>query len=111
MHYYIQHFAFFEYKAISDVQCYEEGKGTAYLGKINVTETGYACRRWDSEDSDVYRVFGQLENYCRSPDGAPFPWCLSTAPGKRWEKCQISICGEQILLSQIDSLFYDTKHL
>lgn len=78
---------------ISDEQCYEEGKGTAYLGKINVTETGYACRRWDSEAVFVYQVFEHLENYCRSPDGAPFPWCLSTAPGKRWEKCQIPICG------------------
>nr|XP_034305994.1 plasminogen isoform X2 [Crassostrea gigas] len=78
---------------LTDDKCYEEG--TFYLGKINVTETGYTCRRWDSEDSDVYQVFGQLENYCRSPDGAPFPWCLSTAPGKRWEKCRIPICGSK----------------
>lgn len=80
---------------ITDEQCYEEGKGISYLGKINVTETGYACRRWDSEAVFVYQVFEHLENYCRSPDGAPFPWCLSTAHGKRWEKCQIPICGSK----------------
>lgn len=88
---------FFKFKAVTEDKCYEEGKGNTYLGKINVTETGYVCRRWDSEDVFVYQMFEHLENYCRSPDGAPFPWCLSKAPGKRWEKCQIPICGTFML--------------
>lgn len=82
-------------KAITDDKCYEEGKSNAYNGKINVTETGYTCLRWDSEAKKEYQMF-HLENYCRSPNGAPFPWCLSTAPGKIWEKCQIPICGKSI---------------
>lgn len=77
---------------ITNDDCYEKGSGFMYTGKIAVTETGYACRRWDSEEA--YAVFGELENYCRSPDGAEFPWCLSTAPGKRWERCNIPVCGQ-----------------
>lgn len=86
---------FFLKKAITDDKCYEEGKGNAYHGKINVTETGYACRRWDSEGLQGHQMF-DLKNYCRSPNEAPFPWCLSTAPSKRWEKCQIPICGKSV---------------
>ena len=78
---------------LTDDECYEEGKGRTYLGKINVTESGFPCRPWDSEDAFVYEVFKGQENYCRSPDNAPFPWCLSSAPGRRWEKCRIPVCG------------------
>ena len=54
---------------LTDDECYEEGKGRTYLGKINVTESGFPCRPWDSEDAFVYEV----ENYCRSPTTPPSP--------------------------------------
>jgi hypothetical protein len=108
----------FSFLAITDDQCYEENKGVLYTGKVNLTETGYPCRRWDSEEA--YETMSGLANYCRAPDGATFPWCLSSAPGKRWEKCNVPICGKKkslkkthfmlfiydIILLSHDSLFF-----
>ncbi|XP_056001724.1 uncharacterized protein LOC125653240 [Ostrea edulis] len=78
--------------SLSNDECYEKGKGYMYTGKMNVTKTGYPCRRWDSEEA--YGFFEELGNFCRSPDGAKFPWCLSTAPDTRWERCNIAVCGQ-----------------
>ncbi len=40
------------------------------------------------------------ENYCRHPDTTNSPWCHTTDPSTRWERCIIPVCGGAPLGSQ-----------
>ena len=89
----------------------------SYKGKINVTNTGLPCLRWDSlqkhnmtmspfEKSSVTHAdnypdasIAAANNYCRQPrvmtikDGLYRPWCYNSE--KRAEYCDIPHCPGQ----------------
>ncbi|CAH1253329.1 LPA [Branchiostoma lanceolatum] len=78
----------------------QEGAGTSYRGTVSVTETGKTCQRWDSQTPHWhsrkpadYPSSGLEENYCRNPDGDSGVWCFTMDPSKRWERCDVPVCG------------------
>ena len=83
------------------------GQHTRYVGTLNVTETGRTCQTW-SEHTPHRHTCGDKpgdfpdgefpDNYCRSPFDGPedYPWCYTTDPDRRWEYCDVRICGELI---------------
>ena len=34
------------------------------------------------------------ENYCRDPDNFGYPWCFTTDPNKKRERCEIPDCRQ-----------------
>lgn len=83
-------------------ECYQ-GRGEGYRGAIDVTPTGIACQRWDSQYPHNHTFIPQAypckdlrENFCRNPDGQEFPWCFTTDPRVRTMFCtNIPQCGTQ----------------
>jgi len=78
--------------------CAEDGYA-GYRGNTTVTEGGYTCQRWDSQEPhrhsrtpQRYPVSGLVENYCRNPDDEPRAWCYTTDPNKRWQFCDVPSC-------------------
>lgn len=78
-----------------------EGKQKDYRGQISVTKSGRTCQRWDSQlphkhsRTDLRYPDSALEgNYCRNPDSEPGAWCYTTDPAKRWEECDVPVCGQ-----------------
>ena len=73
-----------------------------YAGKRNVTNTGYACERWDEHILSVYDIDPQYapesslteaENYCRNPVASEWDiWCFSSRHDTEWEYCDINKC-------------------
>ncbi|CAG0914324.1 unnamed protein product [Notodromas monacha] len=76
------------------------GRGRFYQGTENVTEDGIPCQRWDSQTPHTHNqpplFFPELqdaENYCRNAGGQePSPWCYTTDPAIRWQRCNIPQC-------------------
>ena len=81
------------------------------LGGPNMTVTGRACQRWDSqyphihEDNDDTSVFAgnitnlaDIANWCRNPDNDPAPWCYTTDPFVRWQTCDVPFCNGELKL-------------
>ena len=58
-----------------------------------MTKNGRTCQAW-ALDTPHAHSFNHLPfNYCRNPDGESAPWCYTTDPEMRWEKCtQIPRC-------------------
>ncbi|XP_019616170.1 PREDICTED: deleted in malignant brain tumors 1 protein-like isoform X2 [Branchiostoma belcheri] len=80
--------------------CYT-GTGADYRGRVNVTENGYTCQRWDSQtphfhvySPDRFPQYGLEENYCRNPGNGYKPWCYTTSPSVRIEYCDVRECSE-----------------
>jgi len=80
----------------------EEVSQTDYRGYINVTEQGYTCMRWASQDPHSHRYTrsrypdsGLVDNYCRNPSEARRTWCYTTDPNKRWDYCGVPSCAEE----------------
>ncbi|XP_070196549.1 tyrosine-protein kinase transmembrane receptor Ror2-like [Littorina saxatilis] len=81
-------------------KCYVD-KGRWYNGTVNVTESGIACQAWTDNYPQQHerspKVFPELldsENYCRNPgEEEARPWCYTMRPAKRWEYCDIPLCG------------------
>jgi len=65
-----------------------------YNGKVSRTESGIKCAKWNQpvhrNKPHKYRQ-NESDNYCRNPDNDTVngPWCYTTDPNKRWEKCNI----------------------
>jgi hypothetical protein len=66
----------------------------AYRGCQQVTRSGKACQRWDSQTPHVhtttaaeYPLADLRENYCRNPDGQLSIWCYTQAASPEWEFC------------------------
>ncbi|KAL3289584.1 hypothetical protein HHI36_022997 [Cryptolaemus montrouzieri] len=84
--------------------CVKE-RGRFYQGKVNVTESGLLCQRWDSQYPHSHTsppaVFPELENsenYCRNAGGEEVrPWCYTSNETKRWEYCDIPWCPNSFM--------------
>ncbi|XP_034018825.1 hepatocyte growth factor-like [Thalassophryne amazonica] len=73
--------------------------GEDYRGKMDHTESGKECQRWDSSrphkhpfQPKKYRNKDLRDNYCRNPDHRLRPWCYTTHHKTLWEYCNITIC-------------------
>ncbi|KAI9533569.1 hypothetical protein NQZ68_021104 [Dissostichus eleginoides] len=73
--------------------------GEDYRGKMDQTESGKECQRWDSTrphkhhfQPKKYRQKDLKDNYCRNPDNRLRPWCYTVDPKTPWEYCNISVC-------------------
>ncbi|CAL8242496.1 unnamed protein product [Merluccius merluccius] len=72
--------------------------GEDYRGRVDETESGRECRRWDSLSHPFqgrrYRDKDLKDNYCRNPNNQLRPWCYTMETDKRlpWEYCNISVC-------------------
>uniref|UniRef100_A0A3Q2YMN8 Kringle domain-containing protein n=1 Tax=Hippocampus comes TaxID=109280 RepID=A0A3Q2YMN8_HIPCM len=74
--------------------------GEQYRGKVDQTESGKECQRWDSTrphkhtfQPKKYKDKGLADNYCRNPDNRLRPWCYTMDPKTPWEYCNITTCG------------------
>jgi len=87
-------------------------RGEKYNGCVNVTVSGRKCQAWASTSphnhgfSTDQRLLG---NYCRNPDGWFGPWCYTTDPDKRWERCPVQTCGQGWLEARYSHLQYLTE--
>ena len=70
-----------------------------YRGKINETESGRQCQRWDSQFPHEHNntpeekpESGLESNYCRNPDQSEKAWCYTTDNDTRWEFCRVPFC-------------------
>ncbi|KAK2859015.1 hypothetical protein Q5P01_003635 [Channa striata] len=73
--------------------------GEDYRGKMDHTESGKECQRWDSSrphkhnfQPRKYKDSDLKDNYCRNPDNRLRPWCYTMDPKTPWEYCNISLC-------------------
>ncbi|XP_041819914.1 hepatocyte growth factor a isoform X1 [Chelmon rostratus] len=84
-------------------QCSEEVcmtcNGEDYRGRMDHTESGKECQRWDSTrphkhhfQPKKYRDKDLKDNYCRNPDNRLRPWCYTMDPKTPWEYCNITVC-------------------
>lgn len=88
------------YSYPSECGCFEV-KQSDYRGYTNVTKSGRECQRWDSQaphshsrTRNNYPDAGLTDNFCRNPDGEDFgAWCYTNDPEKRWEYCDVDVCG------------------
>ena len=75
--------------------CKADKRGLKYNGTTSNTKSGLTCQRWDSQFPHIHVNFHHYkENYCRNEAGeGDEPWCYTTSIWKRWEYCEIPICG------------------
>ncbi|XP_016532822.1 hepatocyte growth factor a isoform X1 [Poecilia formosa] len=73
--------------------------GEDYRGKVDQTESGKECQRWDSKwphehpfQPKKYRDKDLRDNYCRNPNNRLRPWCHTMDPRTPWEYCNITMC-------------------
>ncbi|KAJ3612450.1 hypothetical protein NHX12_020725, partial [Muraenolepis orangiensis] len=73
--------------------------GEDYRGRVDQTESGRECQRWDSPRPHRHSLQGRKyrdkdlkDNYCRNPDNRLRPWCFTMDPRVPWEYCNISVC-------------------
>ncbi|XP_026988834.1 prothrombin [Tachysurus fulvidraco] len=76
--------------------------GEHYRGNVNVTLSGKPCQYWKSNFPHRITEFNTTElnlpeNFCRNPDKrVGGPWCFTSDPTVRTEKCAVAKCGEKI---------------
>ncbi|XP_078684300.1 hepatocyte growth factor-like [Branchiostoma floridae x Branchiostoma belcheri] len=95
-------------------QCFSDcyiDDGASYRGTVNITSSGRACQRWDSQTPHphtrtptTYPSAGLDQNFCRNPDGEAEPWCYTQDPYVRWEACVISNCDGKTITTTPASL-------
>ena len=77
-----------------------------YSGTVAVTISGRTCQAWSNQKPhshsyvDSHFQEGSMtlaKNYCRDPDGTGYVWCYTTDPDKRWEACNVDLCGKYTL--------------
>ena len=70
--------------------------GLDYDGAISQTKTGLECQCWSRQVLNHHKYPNETENYCRNPDReSGGSWCYvnNASNSKRWELCDIPICG------------------
>ena len=88
--------------------CYELERANEYFGKIATTISGGECAKWAELDWDELEIqdpyfpensVTDAENYCRSPDYDPQPWCWAYDEdgsgdwnGLEFGYCNVPIC-------------------
>ncbi|XP_007244969.4 prothrombin [Astyanax mexicanus] len=76
--------------------------GEHYSGDVNLTISGKTCQYWKSNFPHRIIEINQTqlklpENFCRNPDKSPTgPWCFTSDPTVRREKCAVAKCGETL---------------
>ncbi|XP_066512313.1 prothrombin-like [Hoplias malabaricus] len=82
-------------------ECYLD-IGQGYTGNVSTTVSGRRCQYWKSKFphkiTEVNVTELKLpENFCRNPDKSPSgPWCFTSDPTVRREKCTVPKCGETL---------------
>ncbi|CAH1781368.1 unnamed protein product [Owenia fusiformis] len=85
------------------IGCKDDNIGKAYQGFAAWTISGRTCMKWADQYPHKHRytdpsmfpdaTMDDVSNNCRNPDGRKEgPWCLTTDPKKRWERCWIPDC-------------------
>ncbi|XP_069097030.1 muscle, skeletal receptor tyrosine-protein kinase [Pleurodeles waltl] len=92
---------FFDFKKESVTKtCYKDN-GRFYQGIVNITVSGIPCQKWSVQvphshkrSPQVFPELSNAENYCRNPGGeSERPWCYTMDQNKRWEYCNVPLCG------------------
>ena len=79
---------------VDSTDCKTDRPGIDYRGLVSKTMSGLDCQRWGSQEPHKHIYTSEEKNYCRNPDNEPAgPWCYTLSPDKRWEHCDIPICG------------------
>jgi len=86
---------------VNVLQCKLTIFGEEYKGWKNSTKSGTTCQAWKSQtpNKHEYSNLANYENYCRNPDKTTSgPWCLlANDDVKRWEDCNVPLCGNSYL--------------
>ncbi|CAB9514790.1 Apolipoprotein(a) (Fragment) [Seminavis robusta] len=76
-----------------------DGKQQDYMGMINVTKSGLACQRWDTQEPHYHYEHPALMpnknligNACRNPTSDERAWCYTQDPNVIWEYCDVPFC-------------------
>ncbi|CAG0889784.1 unnamed protein product [Darwinula stevensoni] len=93
-------------------ECRLTKKGREYIGKVNKTESGKECLRWDKmpygtpDDFLTNYTYSahfinldtwSHQSYCRNPSGKERPWCFVMDKDVQWEYCDIPMCTDTVL--------------
>ena len=82
--------------------CLLSQAGTEYLGTVNVTASGLACRKCTQTPYSGLTTFADgnasaAMNYCRNPNSRLFVagvWCFTDRASVPWELCDVPMCGK-----------------
>ncbi len=103
-------------------------RGKEYQGTLSTTASGKTCQHWSLDyphghhhnylpghhaglSFPIHTIISRsvccfaqsglwfVENYCRNPDTSIIPWCYTTDSDKRWERCQVPLCGGEWVTS------------
>ena len=76
-------------------------RSNSYTGTISVTESGLRCQKWTAQAPHAHSYtpanypdanLGD-HNYCRNPNNARRPWCITDKPYRRAEFCAVPACS------------------
>ncbi|CAG0903692.1 unnamed protein product [Darwinula stevensoni] len=89
-------------------ECKMTQQGGEYIGRKNVSHSGFPCQPWRSVEPQNYTQIVMAENFpgipdyeeidehynfCRNPDGDASPYCYNGKGGSPpWEHCDLSFC-------------------
>lgn len=82
------------------------------MGNESTTKDGHECQMWSEQTPhkhkemlEFFPQYRDAENYCRNAGGdQSHPWCYTTDPKIKWQKCSIPSCGK--MSANISSLNY-----
>ncbi|CAG0897288.1 unnamed protein product [Darwinula stevensoni] len=90
-------------------ECKITQQGGEYIGRKNVTHSGFQCKLWGGNWTITipgigsffipafpdYKETEESHNFCRTPDADVAPWCLTEAEDLDFEFCDIPFCEIQ----------------
>ena len=87
-------------------------RGNEYRGTLSKTKSGHTCQPWSSQSPHThtrtprnYPNAGLVSNFCRNPgDISGGPWCYTTSTNKRWEYCDVKMCGKHSISNLLVTL-------